>query len=56
MLFLSNARRHPKASFKGVTEENLGERYWAPYHWAGAEQDREGHLASFATSMGAYNQ
>ena len=24
MLFLSNARRHPTASFKGVTEENLG--------------------------------
>ena len=54
MLFLANARMHPKAIFKGVTHENLGEKYWAPYHWAGAEQDREGHLASFDRSMGAY--
>ena len=54
MLFLANARKHKYATFKGVTPENLGEKYWAPYHWAGAEKDREGHIASFEDSMKHY--
>ena len=54
MLFLANARKHPTASFKGVTPENLAEEYWAPYHWAGKDEKREGHIADFKDSMGAY--
>ena len=50
MLFLANVRYHPKASFKGLTIDNLPE-WWADYHWAGAEADRVHHIRSFDHSM-----
>ena len=56
MLFMANVRYHPKASLKGVTPENVGEQFWAPYHWAGADEHKEGHLKSFAESMKAYDK
>ena len=56
LLFMANVRYHPKASLKGVTPENVGEQFWAPYHWAGADEHKEGHLKSFAESMKAYDK
>ena len=50
MMFLGNVRYHPKASFKGLTIENLPE-WWADYHWAGAASHRVGHIKSFNHSM-----
>lgn len=50
MMFLGNVRYHPKASFKGLTIENLAE-WWADYHWAGDDSHRKGHLKSFDHSM-----
>ena len=50
MMFLGNVRYHPKASFKGLTIEELPE-WWADYHWAGADSDRVHHMRSFDHSM-----
>lgn len=50
MMFLANVRYHPKASFKGLTYEELPE-WWADYHWAGDASHREGHIKSFNHSM-----
>jgi len=50
MMFLGNVRYHPKASFKGLTIDNLRE-WWADYHWAGDASHREGHMKSFDHSM-----
>jgi hypothetical protein len=50
MMFLGNVRYHPKASFKGLTLENLPE-WWADYHWAGDASHRVGHIKSFNHSM-----
>ena len=50
MMFMANTLRHPEASFKGVTPENVGD-YWQKYHYAGPE-DKTG---AFGDSMSAYN-
>tara|TARA_R100000664_G_C2751810_1_gene139091 strand:+ start:765 stop:1610 length:846 start_codon:yes stop_codon:yes gene_type:complete len=55
MLFLANTRYHPSATLKGIDSKNLGERFWAPFHWAGDASKRAGHLASFDESMGAFD-
>ncbi len=55
MLFMANLRYHPEASLTGVTPENLGESFWAPYHWAGDAADKPARLRSFDESMGAYD-
>ena len=55
MLFMANVRYHPTASLEGITPENLGESFWAPSHWAGADKDKDARLRSFNESMAAYN-
>jgi len=50
MMFMANTLRHPEASFKGVTPENVGD-WWQKYHYAGPEDKR----ALFDESMAAYN-
>ena len=54
MLFLGNLRMG-RGSLAGITPENLGESYWAPHHWAGADKDRPARLRSFDESMAAYD-
>ena len=54
MMFLANVRYHPQATLEGITSENLGTDFWAPYHWAGADEDKEARLASFDKSMRYY--
>mgnify|MGYP003151453495 CR=1 FL=1 len=53
MMFLGNVRYHPKASFKGLTAENLP-LWWAKYHWAGPEHQAEARIKSFNSSMRYY--
>ena len=54
MLFLGNYRMHPDASLKGVNEGNLGD-FWAKYHWAGPEYQKEERIASFEKCMKDYD-
>ena len=53
MMILGNVRYHPKASFKGLSIDNLPD-WWADYHWAGDDSHREGHIKSFIHSMEHY--
>ena len=53
MMFLGNVRYHPKATFKGLTFENLP-LWWAKYHWAGPEAQAEERIQSFNSSMHYY--
>jgi len=52
VLFLGNMRMHPKADFSNYVEgkESMDE-FWANYHWAGADKDREARLTSFNKSL-----
>lgn len=52
ILFLGNMRMHPKADFSNYVEgkESMDE-FWANYHWAGADKDREARLTSFNKSL-----
>jgi len=54
MMFMANVRYHPEASLEGITPENLGTDFWAPYHWAGADEDKDARLESFNRSMRSY--
>ena len=55
MLFMGNVRYHPTASFKGLDNEGLPE-WWAKYHWAGPESQKEERIASFIESMEYYDR
>ena len=55
MLFMGNVRYHPKASFKGLDDGGLPE-WWAKYHWAGPEYQKEERLESFNDSMRVYDR
>ena len=55
MLFMANVRYHPYASFKGLDNEGLPE-WWAKYHWAGPEHQKEERIASFEKCMEYYDR
>ena len=55
MMFMANVRYHPAASLAGVTPENVGEKYWAPFHWAGQVEEKAARLRAFEESMAAYD-
>lgn len=57
ILFLGNMRMHPRADFSNLWkgEETVPE-FWANYHWAGDEQDRDDRLSSFNKSLDKYKQ
>tara|TARA_R100000655_G_scaffold23135_3_gene46726 strand:- start:6869 stop:7369 length:501 start_codon:yes stop_codon:yes gene_type:complete len=55
MLFLGNVRYHPYASLKGLNDENLPE-WWAKYHWAGPQSQKDERIASFNDSMDFYER
>tara|TARA_R100001594_G_C4017933_1_gene258484 strand:+ start:768 stop:1268 length:501 start_codon:yes stop_codon:yes gene_type:complete len=55
MLFMANVRYHPYASFKNIGVKELPE-WWAKYHWAGPESQKEERLESFADSMRVYDE
>ena len=55
MLFMANVRYHPYASFKGLDEKGLPE-WWAKYHWAGPEHQKEERIASFEKCMEYYDR
>lgn len=52
ILFLGNMRMHPKADLSNYVsgKESLPD-FWANYHWAGADKDRETRLNSFNKSL-----
>ena len=54
MLFMGNVRCHPYASFKGLDDKGLPE-WWAKYHWAGPEYQKEERIASFEKCMKDYD-
>jgi hypothetical protein len=54
MLFMANVRYHPYASFKGLDREGLPE-WWAKYHWAGPDNQKEERITSFNDSMKYYD-
>ena len=53
ILFLGNMRGHPKADFSKVWngEEDVAD-FWANYHWAGDDKDRNDRINSFRRSQG----
>jgi len=53
MMFLGNVRYHPKASFKGLTWDDLP-LWWAKFHWAGPDEQAEERIKSFNQSMHYY--
>lgn len=57
MLFLGNMRMHPRADLAKVIngEESIRD-FWANYHWAGDDRDRQNRLKSFASSEKAYQE
>ena len=55
MLFMANVRYHPYASFKGLDDKGLPE-WWAKYHWAGPEHQKEERIASFEKCMEYYDR
>ena len=55
MMFLGNVRYHPKASFRGLEMKNLA-LWWAKYHWAGPEHQKEERITSFNDSMRVYER
>jgi len=55
MLFMGNVRYHPYASFKGLNVKGLPE-WWAKYHWAGPEHQKEERIASFEKCMKDYDR
>ena len=55
MLFMANVRYHPYASFKGLDSKGLPE-WWAKYHWAGPEHQKEERIASFEKCMKDYDR
>ena len=55
MLFMANVRYHPYASFKGLDVNGLPE-WWAKYHWAGPEYQKEERIASFEKCMKDYDR
>ena len=52
---MGNVRYHPYASFKDLTCDNLPE-WWAKYHWAGPESQKEERIKSFNESMEYYER
>ena len=55
MLFMANVRYHPKASFSKIGRKELPE-WWAKYHWAGPESQKEERIKSFKDSMKHYDR
>ena len=55
MLFMGNVRYHPSASFKGLDDDGLPE-WWAKYHWAGPDSQKEERIASFKKCMEEYDR
>lgn len=57
ILFLGNMRKHPKANFKNVWDgkESISD-FWANYHWAGADKDRNKRLDSFNSSLNDFKK
>ena len=55
MLFMGNVRYHPYASFKGLDSDSLPE-WWAKYHWAGPDYQKEERIASFEKCMKDYDR
>lgn len=55
ILFLTNMMEHPKANFKKIIDgdENI-EDFWANYHWAGNNINREDRIKSFNESMSTF--
>lgn len=55
VLFLGNMRMHPRADFSKVVngEEDIQD-FWANYHWAGDEDDRDERIESFNKSFNRY--
>lgn len=55
ILFLGNMRMHPKADFSKVWKgEETVQDFWANYHWAGDDSDKDKRLASFNSSLKNY--
>ena len=55
MMFMANVRYHPYASFKDLDLEGLPE-WWAKYHWAGPDSQKEERIASFEECMEDYDR
>ena len=55
MLFMANVRYHPYASFSKIGRKELPE-WWAKYHWAGPEHQKEERITSFVKCMEEYDR
>ena len=55
MMFMGNVRYHPTASFKDLDDEGLPE-WWAKYHWAGPDFQKDERIESFNESMEYYDR